>query len=156
MHTRLQLQARQIGNTVLWTPATSLSNRFSYIPTFRGLNPQLYTIQLKTASGCVTVDTQFVKTRKKIEIYVPNAFTPGSNGLNDYLRPVLMGFVKVNYFRVYNRWGKMLFQMQSDQPGWDGKVNGQFVDPQTYVWMIEAVDVDGIVHKKQGTTVLIQ
>ena len=151
-----QLQARQIGNTVLWTPATSLSNRFSYIPTFRGLNPQLYTIQLKTASGCVTVDTQFVKTRKKIEIYVPNAFTPGSNGLNDYLRPVLMGFVKVNYFRVYNRWGKMLFQMQSDQPGWDGKVNGQFVDPQTYVWMIEAVDVDGIVHKKQGTTVLIR
>ena len=46
--------------------------------------------------------------------------------------------------------------MQSDQPGWNGKVNGQFVDPQTYVWMIEAVDVDGIVHKKQGTTVLIR
>lgn len=151
-----QLQARQIGNTVLWTPAISLSNRFSYMPTFKGLNSQLYTIQLKTPSGCVTVDTQLVKTRKKIEIYVPNAFTPGSNGLNDYLRPVLMGFVKVNYFRVYNRWGKMLFQMQSDQPGWDGKVNGQFVDPQTYVWMIEAVDVDGIVHKKQGTTVLIR
>ncbi len=151
-----KLQARQIGNTVLWTPATSLSNRFSYIPTFKGLNSQLYTIQLKTPSGCVIVDTQLVKTRKKIEIYVPNAFTPGSNGLNDYLRPVLMGFVKVNYFRVYNRWGKMLFQMQSDQPGWDGKVNGQFVDPQTYVWMIEAVDVDGIVHKKQGTTVLIR
>ncbi|MEP7256243.1 MAG: PKD domain-containing protein [Ferruginibacter sp.] len=151
-----QLQARQIGNTVLWTPATNLDNRFSYVPTFRGLASQLYTIQLKTPSGCLTVDTQLVKTRKKIEIYVPTAFTPGSNGLNDYLRPVLMGFTKVNYFRVYNRWGKILFQMQSDQPGWDGKVNGQFVDPQTYVWMIEAVDVDGIVHQKQGTTILIR
>ncbi len=152
----LQLQARQIGTSVLWTPATSLSNRASYSPTFRGLTTQLYTIQMKTASGCLTVDTQLVITLKKIEIYVPNAFTPAtSTGLNDYLKPLLFGFVKVNYFRIYNRWGKLLFQMQSDQPGWNGRVNGQLVDPATYVWMIEAVDVDGKVHQKQGTTIIL-
>lgn len=151
-----QLQARQIGATALWTPATSLSNRFSYSPVFKGLSPQLYTIELKTLSGCLTVDTQLVKTKKKIEIYVPTAFTPGGNGINDYLRPTLMGFIKVNYFRIYNRWGRMLFQMQSDRPGWDGKVNGQPAELQTVVWMIEAVDVDGEVHRRQGTTVLIR
>lgn len=151
-----RLQARAIGNAALWTPATSLDNRFSYNPTFRGITAQLYTIELQTASGCITVDTQLVKTHKKIEIYVPTVFTPTGDGLNDYLRPLLMGFAKVNYFRVYNRWGKLLFQMQSDRPGWDGRVNGQAAEPQTVVWMIEAVDVDGEVHRRQGTTVLIR
>lgn len=151
-----QLQARNIGNKVLWTPATNLSNRYSYSPVFRGLTPQLYTVQLTTDAGCVTVDTQLVKTHKKIEIYVPNGFTPGNDNINERLRPVLIGFSKVNYFRIYNRWGKLLFSMNSDQPGWDGKVNGNPVDMQTVVWMIEAVDVDGKVHNKQGTTVIIR
>jgi len=152
-----KLQARQIGSSVFWTPATSLDDRNSYTPYFKGLLPQLFTIEMKTTSGCITVDTQYVRTKKKIEIYVPTIFTPGnSDGLNDYLRPNLMGFVKVNSFRVYNRWGKLLYQMQSDRPGWDGRINGQVQEMQTVVWMIEAVDVDGYTHKRQGTTVLMR
>jgi len=150
------LQARQIGTSVLWQPSISLDFPNSYTPSFKGAFPQLYTIQLTTSKGCVTVDTQYVKTHKKIEIYVPTSFTPDNNGINDYLRPLLMGFSKVNYFRVYNRWGKMLFQMQSDRPGWDGRLNGVIQNTQTVVWMIEAVDVDGVVHKKQGTTILLR
>jgi gliding motility-associated-like protein len=153
----LRLQARPIGNNVIWSPALNLDNRFSYTPSFRGIHSQLYTIQLTTPSGCVTVDTQFVRTKKKIEIYVPNVFTPDRNGLNDYLRPTLFGFDHVNYFRVYNRWGKLLFQMNSDRPGWDGRINGNITtETQTVVWMIEAVDVDGVTHRKQGTTVLLR
>jgi gliding motility-associated-like protein len=149
------LQARNIGSSVTWSPPDNLSNRFSYSPVFKGITPQLYTIQLKTANGCVTIDTQFVKTHKKIEIYVPNGFTPGNDHLNERLRPVLIGFIKVNYFRIYDRWGKLLFSMNSDQPGWDGRLNGNPVNMQTVVWVIEAVDVDGKVHRKQGTTVII-
>ena len=150
------LHARQIGTSALWTPATSLDSRFSYNPVFKGMNNQLYSIQLKTDVGCITVDTQIVKTLKKISIYVPTVFTPDNNGVNDLLRPLLFGFDKVNYFRVYNRWGNLLFQMQSDRPGWDGKLNGAAVETQTIVWMIEAIDVDGKLHKQQGTTVLIR
>ena len=150
----LQLQARQFGNSVLWVPSINLDNQKSYSPIFRGINQQLYTIQIKTATGCLTVDTQLVTTRKKIEIYVPAAFTPDGDGKNDYLRPVLMGIAKVNYFRIYNRWGHLLFEMKSDLPGWDGKVNNVSQEIQSVVWMIEAVDVDGKVHSKQGTTVL--
>ena len=150
------LQARQIGTSVLWIPSLNLDFATSYNPKFRGLYAQLYTIKLKTTVGCITVDTQMVKTRKKIEIYVPISFTPDGNGINDYLRPVLMGFNSVAYFRVYNRWGKLLYQMQSDRPGWDGRINGQRADMQTVVWMIEAVDVDGYTHKKQGTSILLR
>lgn len=150
------LQARQIGNSVTWSPATQLNSRYSYSPIFRGTTAQLYTIQLKTAHGCITVDTQLVKTHKKIEIHVPTGFTPGDDNLNDRLRPVLIGFEKVNYFRIYNRWGVLLFSMNSNQPGWDGKVNGNPAEMQTVIWMIEAIDVDGKVHNKQGATILIR
>ncbi|MGC4104455.1 PKD domain-containing protein [Ferruginibacter sp.] len=148
------LNARTIGNSVIWTPATSLSSTTSFTPYFAGLNPQLYTIEIRTATGCVTIDTQLVKTHKKIAIYVPTGFTPDDNGVNDRLRPVLLGFTKVNYFRIYDRWGKLLFSMNSDQPGWDGKINNQPAETQTVIWMLEAVDVDGKTHFEKGTTVL--
>jgi gliding motility-associated-like protein len=151
-----QLKARQIANTVLWTPAISLDFSTSYRPSFKGLTSQLYRVNLKTRTGCITVDTQFVKIKKKIEIYVPTTFTPDGNGVNDYLYPVLMGFKTLNYFRVYARWGKLLFQTTTERPGWDGRVGGDRQEIQTVVWMVEAVDVDGVTHKKQGTTVILR
>ena len=151
-----QLQARQIANTVLWTPSVNLDFVNSYRPKFKGLTSQLYNVQLKTRTGCLTVDTQYVKIKKKIEIYVPTSFTPDGNGLNDYLYPVLMGFKKLNAFRIYDRWGKLLFATQTEQPGWDGKINGEKAAFETVVWMVEAVDVDGVTHKKQGSTILLR
>lgn len=153
---REQLNARQIGDQYMWDPPVSLDDPRSARPLFKGIDPQLYTVKITTPRGCVTVDTQYVTTRKKIEIYVPTAFTPGGNDQNEYLQPGLMGFTKMNYFKIYDRWGKLLFETKSDRPGWNGKVNGQFVETQTVVWVIEAVDVDGKVHNKQGTTVLIR
>jgi len=152
----LQLEARDIGTRVLWTPVTNLNNPNSFRPVFKGITEQLYKIKIATPSGCITVDTQLVKTIKKIEIHVPVGFTPNGDGNNDYLKPLLFGFSKVNYFRVYNRWGKLFFSMESDQPGWDGKFNNIPQDMQTVVWVIEAVDVDGKVHHAKGTTILIR
>jgi gliding motility-associated-like protein len=152
-----QLQSRLFtSSSVLWTPSVNLNFANSYKPSFKGLTPQLYYVQLKTRTGCLTVDTQYVKIKKKIEVYVPTSFTPDGNGVNDYLYPVLMGFQKLNYFRIYDRWGKMLYQSQSEQPGWNGRVNGEKASLQTVIWMVEAVDVDGVTHKRQGTTILIR
>lgn len=156
MNFEQQLQARQIANTVLWTPSTNLNIANSYRPTFKGLTDQLYEVRLKTNTGCVTVDTQLVKIKKKIEVYVPTTFTPNGDGLNDYLYPVLMGFKQLNYFRVYDRWGKLLFQSKTERPGWDGRFKQDGVGIKTVVWMVEAVDVDGVVHQRQGTTIILR
>jgi gliding motility-associated-like protein len=71
------------------------------------------------------VDTQIVKTLKEVKIYVPTAFTPNNDGRNDYLRPILLGVKQLQYFRVYNRWGQVVYTMQPNQLGWDGTLNGQ-------------------------------
>ena len=151
-----KLQARNFGGSVLWNPVINLDKPNSYAPNFRGFNDLLYTITIKTQSSCVTVDTQLVKTFKRIKIYVPNVFRPNSGGANDLLRPLLMSFKEVHYFRIYNRWGHLLFEMKSDRPGWDGAIKGIPQEMQTVIWMLEAVDVDGVVHRDQGTTILIR
>jgi len=151
----VKLQARDFGSTYEWIPADKLNDSRLVSPYFRGVTDELYEIKITNSIGCITVDTQLVKTYKKIDIYLPSAFTPNGDGLNDYLRPLLLGFQKVNYFRVYNRWGQLLFESASDFPGWDGKFKKQIQEPQTIIWMVEAIDLDGKLHQKTGTTLLL-
>ncbi len=150
----LPLKARQFGETVVWNPGISLDNRSSYTPNFQGTNDQLYTITIRTNTGCVTVDTQMVKTVKQIDMVVPNAFTPNNDGRNDYLKPILLGIKEIRYFRIYNRWGQLLFQSNSDKPGWDGTFKGNTLSTQTVVWTVEGIGVDGKIYSRKGTSIL--
>ena len=148
------LKARQIGQTALWSPGLFLDNRAIYNPVFKGSSQQLYTVALTTSSGCVTVDTQLIRTVKFVDIVVPNAFTPNNDGKNDYLRPILMGIQDIRYFRIYNRWGQLLFESKNVRPGWDGTFKGKRLSSQAVVWTVEGVGVDGRIHLRKGTTVL--
>ncbi len=152
----LPLQARSIGNQATWTPATSLSDIHSYTPVFIGNKEQSYTIELKTNSGCITIDTLTVKLIKDISIFVPNTFTPNNDGLNDILRPVMYGIRQLNYFRVYNRWGQLIFETHDVSKGWDGKQKSAPAEMQTLVWMLEAIGADNKIYKAKGTTVLLR
>jgi gliding motility-associated-like protein len=152
----LDLEARSFGQTALWTPAANLDNPSSFNPVFRGNTEQLYTIEIKTSGGCRTVDTQLVKIVKNIAIYVPSAFTPNNDGNNEFLFPNLIGIKQVNYFRVFNRWGQLVYEMHSDRPGWDGKLRGVPQEMQTYIWMIEALGADGNIYRKKGYSILIR
>lgn len=152
----LTLQARQLGESFFWSPGISLSTRTDYTTVFKGQTDQTYTIDIKNNTGCVTVDTQVVKTVKNVEIYVPAAFTPNSDGTNDYLRPVLMGIKNIRYFKVFSRWGQLLFESRTERPGWDGTYNGVKQGTQTVVWMIEADGIDGNTYMRKGTSVLIR
>jgi gliding motility-associated-like protein len=152
----LDLQARSFGGSVLWNPATNLDRTDSYTPVFKGSTEQLYTIDIVTKTGCVTTDTQVVKLVKSIEIYVPNAFSPNADGKNDVLRPVMYGIKKLNYFRIYNRWGQLFFQTSDAGKGWDGFFRGTRQEMQTLVWVAEGIGVDGAVHTKKGTSILLR
>ncbi|HEV8506397.1 MAG TPA: T9SS type B sorting domain-containing protein [Chitinophagaceae bacterium] len=150
------LQARDFGSSALWSPISFLDNAASYAPIFRGSAEQLYTVEIKTTTGCVTVDTQMVKIVSHADIYVPSAFTPNDDEKNDILRPTLMGIKELHYFRVYNRWGQLMFDTKTNYAGWDGKYKGSPQSTQVFVWIVEGVGVDGRVYTKKGTTTLIR
>lgn len=152
----MPLQARNIGITAAWNPVIFLDDPLSFNPKFNGTSDKLYTISITSRAGCVTVDTQFVRVFKEINFYVPSAFTPNNDGLNDYLVPVPTGIVEFRYFRIYNRWGVLLYQMRSGEQGWNGMYKGVPQGMQNVVWMAEGVGADGRVHRKKGTTILLR
>ena len=152
----LDLHARQIGETVLWNPKNNLDNATRFTPIFKGNTEQLFTIDIKTKTGCVTTDTQMVKLVKNIEIFVPNAFTPNGDGVNDNLKPVFFGIKQLNYFRVFNRWGQLFYQTQTLKQGWNGTFKNAKQEMQTVIWVLEALGVDGNIYTRKGTSVLLR
>jgi gliding motility-associated-like protein len=152
----MELEARNFGASVLWSPGFALDKRDSYTPIFRGSSEQLYTIKITTKAGCVTIDTQMVKTIKNADIYVPNAFSPNADGKNDFLHPILRGIKKIDYFRVYNRWGQLLYESKQEYPGWNGRLQGVLQTSQVVVWVVQGVGVDNRIYLRKGTSVLVR
>lgn len=90
-------------------------------------------------------------------IAVPTAFTPNGDGLNDYLYP-LNAFKADNLlFRIYNRYGQIIFETKDYTRKWDGRVNNQLQPSGTYVWVLNYKDrKSGQAVFLKGTTVLIR
>ena len=102
------------------------------------------------------MDTQLVKIAPKVEIFVPNTFTPNHDGTNDVLRPFMIGIKSLTYFRVFNRWGQQVFETHTANAGWDGKFKGVLIEIQTVVWMVEAVGADNVLYRKKGSSILVR
>ena len=152
----LDLKARNIGDSAVWSPGIWLNTTKSFTPVFKGQSEQLYTVAIQKIGGCLTVDTQMVKTIRNIEIFVPNAFTPNDDRHNDVLRPIPRGIKALSYFRVYNRWGTLVYESKNPLAGWDGTFNGAKQPSQTVVWVVEGVGHDGNIYRRKGYAVLVR
>ncbi|HVZ25747.1 MAG TPA: PKD domain-containing protein, partial [Sediminibacterium sp.] len=151
------LQARGFGLTYQWIPSTGLSNPLSANPSALLTQDQDYRVLITSAGGCTTTDSVYVKVQTTGNIYVPQGFTPNNDGINDRAYPILAGIRQLNYFRIYNRWGNLLFQTNDSSPqnGWDGKYAGRLQPAGTYTWTAEGIDANGNVLKRSGTILLL-
>jgi len=152
----LTVEARSIGVIASWNPAFQLSDPGIYNPVFKGATDREYIITLTTEGGCITVDTLLVQVAPKADIQVPTAFTPNGDGLNDFLKPILIGINELHYFRVFNRWGEPVYNSTESKPGWDGTLKGTLQSTQSFIWMTEGISVTGEIIRKKGTAVLIR
>ena len=154
-NTPVSLLARKFGDSILWKPATFLNTATSYTPIFSGTSDQSYNIEITTAAGCLTVDAQPVKIVGRADIFVPTAFTPDHDGNNDILRPILYGIKELHYFRIYNRWGELMFESKSGNTGWDGSFHGKILANQVVVWVAEGLGLDGNTYFRKGTSICV-
>ena len=154
----LQLTSRDFGTSYLWAPSTGLNNASIMSPTLTPTVQQLFTINILDSFGCVTVDTQLVRIHKQCDIQAPQVFTPNGDGNNDLLYPFLMGIREFKYFRVYNRWGNMVFETRENNPsrGWNGTYRGKAQPAETYKWITEGVGVDGSRIIRGGDVILVR
>lgn len=153
----LHLFANSNAETFQWIPSTGLNDPFSQSPTALLTNDQQYVVRAVTDGGCVATDTIMVKVFKlQPGFYVPNAFTPNNDGLNDVLTPIAIGMRSITYFRIYNRTGKLIFSTSEMNRGWNGTFKGMPQDAATFVWQAEGEDYMGNRIRQKGTSTLIR
>ncbi len=120
----------------------------------------LYTIKLMARNnsiGCTDTVTKVLKVLDNCFIAVPSAFTPNGDGLNDYLYPNNALKATNLEFKVFNRWGQVVFESHNWQEKWDGKFRGVPQQTGVYVWFLRYTHVDtGQSVFKKGTTTLIR
>ena len=155
----LQLNASG-GNTYLWSPAVNLSSTTvgNPIAVFDEASQGVtYKVLVFNEAGCV--DSALLKIKiyeTQPVVFVPTAFTPNYDGKNDVLRPIAAGISKIEYFRVYNRWGQLIFSTTINGKGWDGKVAGKEQGTDAFVWEVKATDYKGALYIKKGIVTLIR
>ena len=160
----VQLQSRIFtsADKYSWLPSRGLNTYNISNPIFNYNNSIEYFIKISTATGCSVVDTLAVNilplfpANSPSEIYVPNAFSPNGDGKNDILTPIAVNIASIKYFKIFNRWGQIVFETTKQGHGWNGFFKGVISEPGVFVWIVDAVGNDGKQIKKQGTFVLIR
>jgi len=143
-------------NQYEWLPHDGLDNPFVAAPNAVAEKNITYTIVARTPIGCLATDKIKILVYKGPDIYVPKAFTPNRDGLNDVLRAIPVGISKFRYFRIYDRWGSMIFNTVDPLTGWDGRIKGTEQPTATYIWMAEGVDYRGNVVQRRGSVIIIK
>jgi gliding motility-associated-like protein len=90
------------------------------------------------------------------KVFVPNAFTPNNDGINDVLRIKVYGKIIIDQFVVYNRWGQTVFLGGEVNKGWDGTYKGQPAAAGNYIWTIQGYDIDGTPINLKGSVMIIR
>lgn len=113
-------------------------------------------------NGCTAFDEIAIQVLKNHEVYVPNAFSPNEDGLNDKLN-IFSGasVAKIKSFMVFNRWGESVFQFHNFDPndlsiGWDGTFKGEKMNPGVFIWFAEVEFVDGAVEIFEGDVMVMR
>jgi gliding motility-associated-like protein len=155
----LTLQATG-GMEYAWFPEIFLDNSNVPNPTAvfgSNIDSIRYRVTITTQDGCRgSDDITIVVFKTGPQIFVPGAFTPNNDTKNDLFYPVITGMKSLEYFRVYNRYGQLLFSTGEENKGWDGKFGGKDQPAGTYVYMAQAINYKGEVVSKKGVVVLIR
>lgn len=156
----LQLNATDLGYnhyiSYHWSPSSWLNNTDIANPVSTPKANITYNLKATTDIGCIATASITIKVFDKPDIFVPNAFTPNADGLNDFFKAIPVGIAQFKYFKIFNRWGEMVFSSADPQHGWDGIYKGKPQNSGDYSWMAEGIDFQGNVIQKKGFVVLIR
>jgi gliding motility-associated-like protein len=131
---QVQLVASGAGN-YYWPGSRWLNNDKIGSPIASPMSPITYMVVGVNEYGCA--DTAEVTIKINDGLFVPNVFSPNGDGQNDLFKIENFGYQKVEEFRVYNRWGKLVYETIDGTQGWDGNYNGKHADAGTYYYQIK-------------------
>ncbi len=152
----IQLQATG-GVSFEWAPQNLLDNPYTANPLATiYADSVLFRVIVTDNAGCKGSDEIWVKTLDGITYYVPTAFSPNNDGKNDIFKPIPVGIVSTEWFRVFNRYGQLMFETTQYMKGWDGTYKGRLQPLGNYVWVLKGKGRNGKIIEMRGNVLLVR
>ncbi|HEX5170099.1 MAG TPA: gliding motility-associated C-terminal domain-containing protein [Cyclobacteriaceae bacterium] len=151
------------GMSYRWSPNSDLSDPSIPNPLAFPKQTTVYKIEIVDRFGCLYSHSLTVTVEPRpeppvddrIQIFVPQLFSPNSDGVNDMLFVNVLGIQELN-FRVFDRTGKLIFKTEDPSVGWDGRYEGNNLLIDTYAYVLEALTIDGEKVTQKGTVQLVR
>jgi gliding motility-associated-like protein len=139
-----------------WFPPAGLDNPNVSDPVATPVISTRYIVKARTEWGCEAADSINIYYDISSLIAVPNVFSPSGSGVNSKLYLLRRGEATLNYFRIFNRWGNLVFETTDINEGWDGTYKGKPQPLGVFVYEIEAATNTGGTFRKHGNVTLLQ
>lgn len=147
-----------------WTPSVDIkcNDDICAAPVATIKNAGCFYLKATNVYGCVGRDTICVKVFcESSQVFLPNAFTPNGNAANSVFMVRASGIASVKSFRVFNRWGGLVFERSNFSPnsaayGWNGLVNGKPADVGVYVYAVDVICENGVPYTYKGNVTLLR
>lgn len=151
---RINPKVLESVETAVWRVDTGLSCYNCPMPIAAPTNPTTYKVTVSSIDNCTATDSVRIRILKVRDVYVPNAFSPNQDGLNDILFINAGPEVStIQSFSIYSRWGEQVFLQENFMPndianGWDGKSGPKFLESGVFIWqaVIDFIDSETIVY----------
>jgi gliding motility-associated-like protein len=149
--------------SLLWQNLDTVECPGCLLQTIAPLFTTTYAVTVTGTNGCTDSDEITVYVDRTRKVYVPSAFSPNNDGLNDQFMIFadLKSVKQVNSFMVFSRWGETVYQYFNFQPndpayGWNGEHRGEPMNPAVFVWFAEVEFKDGEVLLLEGEVNLVR
>ncbi len=140
-----------------WTPVDYLNAATVQNPWARPLKSMIYTVTGFNQYGCKATANVKINVEYKSNSGVPNAFSPNGDGLNDVFRIEHLEFERLLEFKIFNRYGQLVFETRNPRQGWDGNYKGKSADAGVYYYrIVVALPPEGTVKVIKGDVSLIR
>jgi gliding motility-associated-like protein len=148
--------------SILWTPSSYLSCINCYTTYSRPEVPITYTATVANELNCLSSDTIRINLKCNDQfVFIPNVFSPNADDNNDIFYPRSGFKTKINFMKIYNRWGQLIFEnynFTSNDPlsGWDGTFKNTYSDAGLYSYIIQATCFDGSLLLYNGDVTMLR
>ena len=153
-YTQVQLAPKQKGNTSYnwYTPANLLSAEESPLVNLPNFFKDSIRLVVQSQYGCEAQKSIYLNVFPPLDkLFIPNAFTPDGNGLNDQFKPGNIEGATDYTLTIFNRWGEKLFVSHDPNHGWDGRYQGKVVQDGIYIFTVNFLYSDGQLYSEKGT-----
>jgi len=150
------------GQNLQWQPPLGLGcDTCAVTPAFP-TETTLFEVALSDANGCTVRDEVWVRVNRRGGLYLPNAFSPNDDGINDrFFANTDTSVRRITNLRIFDRWGALVFERKNSVPndpaaGWDGEIGGKPAMQGLYVYVIEVERADGVAEQYSGEVTLVK